>query len=451
VAALATALLLPASAHAGTASVAGDTLTYADSPGRSTKVNWGRDSDSIAIQESARDTGALTSTAGAGCVVYSSNMFSSTFVCSAAGVASVRIDLGDGDDQAEPGSTSAFNPPRFFEDLNFPVTVLGGDGKDGINGGPAADTLDGGPGDDLVFNVRSGASQVSDLSTLDVLSGGPGNDTLSGGATLDGGDGDDGMASGVNVPAATLRGGPGADNLEGGNGADSLDGGDGKDTLNGTEGADRLAGGGDSDTLMGGEGADTLDGGDGADSLEGERGKDSYSAGAGDDKLDAADDVAETLDCGAGRDTVTNWDDGKDRAVPATSCEVVPDSPVRLDGRRSKALGYAAAARTGRLRVRVRCLGTCAPLRAGVLGWQFLTTHGPRKAYGSNCAAGRRKLFKRTSQGWYEATLGLNACQKRTLKSQVAQEKRHELRFRRFVLSISARSTRGELNIGGKR
>ena len=346
------------------ASVSGDTLTYTDSGGRSTKVGWGRDGDSFAIQESARDAGALASTAGPGCVVYSSNAFSSTFVCGASGVANVRIELGDGDDQAEPGSVSAFNPPRYFTDVSFPVTVLGGDGRDEINGGPAADSLDGGAGDDSLRNVRPSDETMADFATTDTLSGGPGNDTLGGGGTLDGGDGDDQLNSGVRVSAATLRGGPGADTLEGGSGADALDGGDGTDTLNGTDGADRLAGGADGDQLMGGEGADTLDGGDGADVLNGEQGKDGYSAGAGDDKVDAADDVAETIDCGAGRDRVNAWDDGKDRAVPASSCEVVPVSPVRLDERRSKALGYPKASRTGRLRVRIRCLGTCAPIRA---------------------------------------------------------------------------------------
>ena len=82
----------------------------------------------------------------------------------------------------------------------------------------------------------------------------------------------------------------------------------------------------------------------------------------------------------------------------------------------------------------------------GIRGWQFLTTHGPRKAYGSPCGDGRQARFKPAGQGYYEATLEqLTACQKRVLRGQVAQERHHELKLRYFFLTISARTTRGEI------
>src|SRR4051812_47348297 len=112
VSALAAGLLAAPAAHAGTAAVQGSTVVYTDDPGAARTVNWARDGSSIAISEATRDTGKVTATAGAGCVVDKRNDFSATYVCSADGVTGVRIELGDGDDQAEASGTSAFAPPR---------------------------------------------------------------------------------------------------------------------------------------------------------------------------------------------------------------------------------------------------------------------------------------------------------------------------------------------------
>jgi Ca2+-binding RTX toxin-like protein len=99
-----------------------------------------------------------------------------------------------------------------------------------------------------------------------------------------------------------IRGLAGNDTLDGGPGNDTLDGGSGNDKLFGRAGKDKLIGGPGNDRLVGGDGNDRLVGGKGDDTLIGGKGKDSYSAGPGDDSVNSADGVAETVDCGTGKD-----------------------------------------------------------------------------------------------------------------------------------------------------
>jgi Ca2+-binding RTX toxin-like protein len=70
--------------------------------------------------------------------------------------------------------------------------------------------------------------------------------------------------------------------------ADTLDGGDGNDVLRGRPGDDRISGGPGNDVIWVGRGADTQSGGDGNDVLH----------------ALANDDQTDTIDCGAGSDTV---------------------------------------------------------------------------------------------------------------------------------------------------
>ena len=79
--------------------------------------------------------------------------------CPAAGVTSVRLDLGEREDSATVS-------------LNIPTTLLGGSGADRLTGGPAADQLSGDDGDDVL--AGGGAA--------DVIVGGLGVDEVSGGA-----------------------------------------------------------------------------------------------------------------------------------------------------------------------------------------------------------------------------------------------------------------------------
>jgi Ca2+-binding RTX toxin-like protein len=90
------------------------------------------------------------------------------------------------------------------------------------------------------------------------------------GFEINGNGGDDSIVVAPNVAVpATLRGGPGDDNLIGGSGNDKLVGGPGSDTLSGRGGDDSLFGGSGEDQLSGGPGDDKLFGGSGMDVLLG--------------------------------------------------------------------------------------------------------------------------------------------------------------------------------------
>ena len=108
-------LTAAAPASAGTASVVDGTLVYTDTPGQARQVNWARDASSFAIQEVVRNSDTVTPSAGPGCTVASSSSVGATYVCSADGVSAVRIDLGDGDDFAEPATVSSSG--RTFDDI----------------------------------------------------------------------------------------------------------------------------------------------------------------------------------------------------------------------------------------------------------------------------------------------------------------------------------------------
>jgi hypothetical protein len=101
-----------------------------------------------------------------------------------------------------------------------------------------------------------------------------------------------------------LKGQGAGDCLEGGTGNDVLDGGDGNDRLAGSSGRDRLSGGTGDDKLTGGKGNDRLTGGPGKDTISPGSGRDVVDAGGGNDTINSVDGVKETIDCGAGYDTV---------------------------------------------------------------------------------------------------------------------------------------------------
>jgi VCBS repeat-containing protein len=113
-----------------------------------------------------------------------------------AGVTSMLIDAGDGDDTVDASQLTGFTP----------LELRGGAGDDALTGGMADDRIDGGDGDD----------------------------------TLIGGDGDDILAGGTGGDA--IEGGAGDDRIDGGEGDDTLSGGEGRDTyvLSGLFGSDRI-------------------------------------------------------------------------------------------------------------------------------------------------------------------------------------------------------------------
>ena len=167
-----------------------------------------------------------------------------------AGVSSIFFDGGVGADSVT------------FVNVTVPVTVLGGEGSDSLQGASHADHIDGGSGNDTIDGFGGG----------DVLIGGSGNDLIYGGAGND-----------------TIEGNDGNDTIEGAGNADSILGGAGNDWIDAGADHDYIEGNSGSDTLYGRGGNDTIISGTGDDSLFGEAGNDSLLGGAGNDWLDGAD------------------------------------------------------------------------------------------------------------------------------------------------------------------
>ena len=127
---------------------------------------------------------------------------------------------------------------------------------------------------------------------------------------------DFGSPSGTWAPAPA--GGLGSCTADAGDDGGEVIGTNRNDVLTGGKGNDVLNGGAGNDKLSGGAGNDTLDGGKGNDQLNGGKGVDKLIGGAGSDKLNSKDGKKDTVDCGAGKDTVT-----ADKADKLRGCESV--------------------------------------------------------------------------------------------------------------------------------
>jgi hypothetical protein len=151
------ALVLTATALAGTVSRSGGTLTFSAAPGETNNltITFTQEDGSLGISDSGAP---MSFDPSAGCTGDASGGG-----CPGAGVSLVSINLGDGDDH--------------YVGL-FPINqnLSGGDGNDtieaGYNASPpdskAHGTIDGGPGDDKITSTGSGFTLV----------GGPGNDSV---------------------------------------------------------------------------------------------------------------------------------------------------------------------------------------------------------------------------------------------------------------------------------
>lgn len=191
-----------------------------------------------------------------------------------------------------------------------------------------------------------GTPVITGEGPVHVVAGGEGADEITLGDTpayAFGGGGDDTITAGEG--ASALFGGAGADVLVTGNTDGWADGGDGDDTISGGAGDDRLWGGahGAGDSAV--QDDDTIDGGAGDDEIAGGYGADVLSGGAGDDVIDHLgrveeelsaqrhefgwhiDNDADTLDGGAGNDTLI-----MDRADNATGGEGYDTFWVYFDG-----------------------------------------------------------------------------------------------------------------------
>ena len=220
----------------------------------------------------------------------------------------------------------------------FVVNVLGFDDHLGtqlpgaaaleVHGGGGGDNLDGTPNADRMYGEDGDDSLASGLGA-DLLDGGAGGDYL------DDGPGDD-----------TVIGGFGGDNLTAGPGRDSFAGGDGSDrvdyggrtapltiTLDGVaddgeagegdnDGADveEAIGGSANDIIVGNAAGNELRGGSGNDSIVAGAAEDRVEGNEGDDTIDTRDGVYDSVDCGAGNDTVF-----ADLGDFTENCEVAPD------------------------------------------------------------------------------------------------------------------------------
>ena len=215
---------------------------------------------------------------------------SSAVSCPAAGITTIEVRAGDGDDRVTNGGA-------------LPVTMFGEDGSDVLGGGPAGEALDGGPGDDTI-------------------SGGGGDDLLTGGTGADGLDGGEGLDTisyeadwpvAVDLPTG-LAGNSAFGDDDRVAGIENVLDGQEEGTVTGTAVDNALAGGGGQDYVDGGRGTDRLAGGDGADVVA---------------ARDAAVDAP--VSCGPGTDLaiVDPGDTGRDgRARPLRAGRRRPAGPA---------------------------------------------------------------------------------------------------------------------------
>jgi Ca2+-binding RTX toxin-like protein len=141
-----------------------------------------------------------------------------------------------------------------------------------------------------MIEPRAGFDHDCYLSEFTFLFGGPSHDALIGNSGSDlilGGGARDDLAG--HAGADILIGNQGRDRIDGGAGGDALFGGDGRDRISGKRGNDWIEGGAGGDRLLGGAGNDTLAGGQGKDKF--------------------------VFTDGAGRDRITDFQDGLDRIV----------------------------------------------------------------------------------------------------------------------------------------
>ncbi len=288
----------------------------------------------------------------------------------------VRLDLGDGDDDA-----------YVMDSVAIPVAMFGGPGRDTLTDGPAPTCSTAVPGTTVSSPARATTpcagvmattcSRVSTGPTGSKAARGrpararrvraresrrrrrrPGNDrverdyisrfrdttqpvtiTLAGGADDGRPDERDELRSVERLVLSvggTFTGSEGADEFRlvqvgddsvmiGGAGDDRLISGDGQDRLDGGSGDDLLDGGFGDDVIVGGPGRDTISG----DRVGGDCGPLWCKYPYGNDTILAADGEADSITCGAGTDRVTA--DALD--VVAPDCETVtrtaptPDAP----------------------------------------------------------------------------------------------------------------------------
>jgi Ca2+-binding RTX toxin-like protein len=203
-----------------------------------------------------------------------------------------------------PGQCTAVSPDE-VDCATAPTTIVNALGAD--------DRIDGSAltGTNLQADGGAGGDYLLDGAGNDTLSGGPGGDVWIAGRGADvfaGGDGDDTVDYSGRTAPVTIT-------LDGA--ADDGEGGEGDNTGADTEGG---FGGAGNDRIVGNALGDRLNGGPGDDAIAGGAAEDRVEGAEGNDVIDTRDGRFDSIDCGAGIDTL--YADAGDSAV---NCEVAPD------------------------------------------------------------------------------------------------------------------------------
>lgn len=340
-------------AQAATVSVAGTELLYSAEAGEVNQVRAFSTPDRTAVivtERGARaDGNPLTFTRGAGCTATISN---NAREARCAGVTSLRVnaldqndnvvndtsyvstlDLGVGDDVGAGGLQNTTT--QVMGD-----TMIGGEGKDILNGRAGNDTYSAGAGDDLVDadeqDLAAGADNVDCGDGADVAYADP-SDTVNANCESRTRQPASATDAGATTPPATTSPTPigttiGTTPTQPGTTPATRRGtsracatrarGTRKgDKITGTRGGDRLYGLGGNDVIKGLAGDDCLYGAAGKDRLTGGAGKDRIYGGSGNDVIAAKDGTKDTVNCGGGRDTAK-----VDRIDRVVGCEKVTRS-----------------------------------------------------------------------------------------------------------------------------
>jgi Putative metal-binding motif/RTX calcium-binding nonapeptide repeat (4 copies) len=223
------------------------------------------------------------------------NLSGDHVICTVSGISTLVVEMGPGPDFTEFQVFAVPVQARVFGEAGHDPSLWGTERDDFIDGGPGDDELDGFGGDDE-------------------LRGGPGDDELSGQAETDE------IHGGADFDLVDFGGGSQGIRVSLDDVADDGEPGDGDNVHSDVE---DIVGTNFDDVIVGSPGSNVLEGSGGHDTIDGAGGADSIFGGNDADAITSRDGLAETIDCGAGTDTLT-----ADDVDVAESCEAQNRSNV---------------------------------------------------------------------------------------------------------------------------
>jgi Ca2+-binding RTX toxin-like protein len=315
---------IASAAGGGVAEVSANVLRYTAAAGDNNSVVISLSGGAFIVDD------IVSITPGPGCG-YPSVADLTRVQCLSAGVTSISVRAGDGNDVVN--NTSA-TPSTLWGEAGDDL-LDGGQGNDILRGDGGADRFFGDGGIDGVTYFGIAANVHADLDGVAGDDGPSDGDTI---ATdiedLYGGNGNDTLIG--NAVRNRLVGNAGNDTLSSGDDHDILSGGAGNDFLSSGTGNDSLSGGADNDTLLAFDGNDSLDGDAGDDRLFGHNGNDTLDGGTDDDTLFGGQDISisdfggnDTFIGGSGVDTVSYL--GHDGNVFADNDGAIGDDGVHVN------------------------------------------------------------------------------------------------------------------------